>query len=143
MNRSILAAGAAATALFLAVSACTPGGIKPMSGGLCSTPKQHCINVYVVSNKIVVDVDPLYVVGPNHMIYWQIDPDTAAGYTFPNNGIVLPTTAGAADFNCQAIQGGAVFFCQDRNSMPGTYKYTVNLTGPQQLTPLDPWIRNG
>jgi hypothetical protein len=143
MKKSVFACGCStAITLLLALSACTTtgdGGIKPFSGGLCSTPKQHCINVYVVGNKMVVDVDTLYVYGPNHMIYWQIDPDTGAGYTFPGNGIAIA----GSDFNCQAIQGGAVFFCRDQNSMAGAYKYTINLTGPQQLTPLDPWIRNG
>ena len=114
-----------------------------MSGGLCSTPKQHCINVYIVANKIVVDVDTVYIVGPNHMIYWQIDSDTAPGYTFPNNGIVLPSSASSEFPDCHPIQGGATFFCKDLNSRPGTYKYTINLTGPQQVPPLDPTIKNG
>jgi len=146
MSRSVIAAGSAmAVALLLAVAASTTtgdGGFKVRSG-LCSAPNEHCINVYLDKNKIEVDVPELYVVGPHHLIYWQIDQVTAPGYTFPNNGIALPSSASSEFPDCHPIQGGKVFFCSDRNTRPGTYKYTINLIGPRPVPALDPTVRNG
>jgi hypothetical protein len=145
MKSTVFASGSTVVAaLALLIAACTTtsdGRIKPTTG-LCSNANEHCINVYLANNKIEVDVSELYVVGPNHKIYWQIDPGTANGYTFPQNGIVLPGSAGT-EFMCQAIHGGIVFFCNDKNTHPGTYKYTINLNGPRPVPPLDPTIKNG
>jgi hypothetical protein len=141
MNGYVFAA-TGATALVLAIAACAMDeGMKPASG-LCSTPKQHCINVYVVGSTIKVDVDPLYVYGPDHEIFWQLDRATANGYTFTPNGIVFPGSAVPEFPGCRPIQGGVVFSCPDRNTRPGTYKYTINLTGPRPVPALDPQIIN-
>jgi hypothetical protein len=145
MKKSIVAIGSAAVVtLLLAIAACTTvdGGFKT-GNGLCSTPKEHCINVYLVKNQIEVDVPELYVPGPNHMIYWQLDSASAPGYVFPSNGIVFPASAASEFPDCHPIQGGAVFFCRDSNTKPGRYKYTINLTGPQPIPALDPSVVNG
>ena len=47
--------------------------------GLCTTPKEHCINVTIVANIIKVDNPELHLLGPNHKIYWQLN---APGYEF-------------------------------------------------------------
>ena len=145
MKRSVYALGwAAVVTLALGIAACTiiDGRVKTTTG-LCTTPQEHCINVYLTNNKIEVDVPELYVTGPNHMIYWQLDAASAPGYSFPRDGIVFPQS-GASEFeNCHPIQNGAVYFCMDRNTKPGQYKYTINLTGPRPVPPLDPSVVNG
>jgi hypothetical protein len=145
MKRSIFALGSAAVVtLVLTIAACTTidGGFK-MANGLCSTPQEHCINVYLVKNQIEVDVPELYVPGPNHMIYWQLDSASAPGYVFPSNGIVFPSS-GASEFaDCHPIHGGTIFFCRDLNTKPGRYKYTINLTGPRPVPAMDPSVVNG
>jgi hypothetical protein len=145
MKRSIFAIGSAAVVtLVLAIAACTTidGGFK-RSTGLCSTPQEHCLNVYLVNNHIEVDVTELYVVGPNHMIYWQLDSASAPGYVFPSNGIVFPPSGASEFVDCHPIHGGTIFFCRDLNTRPGRYKYTINLTGPRPIPALDPSVVNG
>lgn len=134
----------AMAALVLGISACAiiDGRVKQATG-LCSTPQEHCINVYLTKNQIEVDVPELYVTGPNHMIYWQLDAASAPGYAFPRDGIVFPSSGASEFVDCHPIQGGAVYFCKDLNTKPGKYKYTINLTGPRPVPPLDPSVVNG
>jgi hypothetical protein len=156
MKRSVFAASSAVVVTFaLAIPACTTigdGSGKPITGtGLCSTAKEHCINVYVISGQIVVDVPELYVPGPrndSHRIYWQIDPGTGAGYTFPPPTSLIQGIAqlpGSEFPDCHPIggSGATVFTCKDNNSTQGPYKYTINLLGQPTVPPLDPTIKNG
>ena len=142
MNKSIFLVAV----LVLALVGCQgrfgiDGGLNP--SGLCDTPKTHCINVYIIGGAIKVDIDSLYVYGPNHKIYWVLDPGTTNGYLFPNNGIVMPNNPNPEFPGCQAIQNGFMYFCNDLNTKSGSYKYTINLTGPQPVPALDPSILNG
>jgi hypothetical protein len=144
MKKLTCAAGwAGLITLLLAISACTTTDGFKVGTALCSTPQEHCINVYLVNNQIQVDVPELYVIGPNHKIYWQLDSASAPGYSFPSNGIVFPSSGASEFVDCHPIQQGAVYFCKDLNTKPGRYKYTINLTGPRPVPPLDPSVVNG
>src|SRR6266536_2267676 len=118
VNNSIFSATAAAAVVLVTAACAMDGAINPTSS-LCSTPRKHCINVYLLRNNIKVDVDPLYVYGTDNEIYWQLDPVSANGYTFTANGIVFPSGALSEFPGCRPIQGGTVFFCPDRNTKPG------------------------
>jgi hypothetical protein len=150
MNRFSAAVGfATAVALILPIVGCmtTIDGGARIGHGLCDTPQLHCINVYVVGGQIELDVPDLYVVGPrgqSHTIYWQIDPASGAGYAFPPQGIAGLPGAPNGDFpTCNPLGSGSTLFsCVDLNKTATTYKYTITLTGPQQLS-RDPTIKNG
>ena len=75
--------------------------------------------------------------GNSPNITWQL---ISAGYTFPSNGIVFAD--GAGQFECHVEANGRRFNCKDRNTQPGKFKYTVNVSGSPSVPPLDPWIFN-
>jgi hypothetical protein len=108
--------------------------------GLCTTPKEHCINVTIVANIIKVDNPELHLLGPNHKIYWQLN---APGYEFPRNGVVMPDDPNPEFPDCHPEHGGQIYSCKALNGKPGyKYKYTINLSGAPTVAPLDPWIYN-
>ncbi|HTN48774.1 MAG TPA: hypothetical protein VMK32_05025 [Burkholderiaceae bacterium] len=88
------------------------------------------------------------------VIRWQL-PD-GASYEFPNNGIVIAReVASASDLRpggkgdkqdevvrCERVANGRAFQCQNNNSRPGTYKYTVNLVDRGRPVSKDPVIVN-
>ncbi|HEV8553870.1 MAG TPA: hypothetical protein VGR65_10885 [Casimicrobiaceae bacterium] len=117
MNKSIFAATAVA-ALAVVLAACAMDGGTKLAAGLCSTPRQHCINV--LGDNIKVDVDPLYVYGRDHEIFWRLDPVTANGYTFPANGIVFPSSARSPSFQDAArFTAESYFYAQTGTRNPG------------------------
>jgi hypothetical protein len=76
--------------------------------------------------------------GNSPNITWQM---ISAGYTFPSNGIVF--ASGASQFiDCHVEANGRRFSCKDRNTEPGKFKYTVNISGSPTVPPLDPFIAN-
>lgn len=86
-----------------------------------------------------VDSDTVQVSrGNSPNITWQL---ISAGYTFPSNGIVF--SSGSSQFSeCHVEANGRRFSCRDRNTEPGKFKYTVNISGSPAVPPLDPWIEN-
>ena len=75
------------------------------------------------------------------VITWEFD--TASeykGYRFPNDGIVF---VDASQFECALAEQGKKFVCTDKNTSPGSYKYTINvINGPARCTPRDPSVVN-
>jgi hypothetical protein len=105
----------------------------------------------------VIQVNPnqINVCQSNVPIVWTLDPQVAANYAFPPDGIVIQYNDGEFD-DCRAGKNGTVgasgraFICLDLNKKRGTerpraYKYTVKLrTTDQSQAPadLDPVIMN-
>ena len=75
------------------------------------------------------------------VIKWEFDTASESkGYRFPNDGIVF---VDASQFECALAEQGKKFVCTDKNSNPGTYKYTINvIKGPANCTPRDPSVVN-
>lgn len=76
------------------------------------------------------------------VIKWDMELLTVRkGYRFPANGIVFDD---ASQFECSGpAEDGKQFVCTDKNSQPGTYKYTVNVVkGSTPCTANDPYIIN-
>jgi hypothetical protein len=75
--------------------------------------------------------------GNSPNITWQM---ISPGYAFPSNGIVF--ASGGTQFDCHVEANGRRFACRDRNTAPGKFKYTVNVTGSPAVPPLDPFVSN-
>ncbi len=75
--------------------------------------------------------------GNSPKITWEL---MNSNYTFPTNGIVI--TNGGTEFSCHAEANGRKFSCNNRHTVPGRYKYTVNVTGSPAVPPLDPFVAN-
>ena len=135
----ILAAG-------FAISACVQLPVEPGGGRKLACAGPQCkVQVSVdctlrVFCKIVVDNDTIDVRrGNSPVLEWEI---VTPGYAFADNGIAI--NADGDEFTCRS--GGAdrqKFMCNDRHTKPGSYKYTIRLTGLPAVLPLDPWIVNG
>jgi hypothetical protein len=74
-----------------------------------------------------------------HNITWEIDAGSTPRYEFAQKGVDFPS-----GFSCQ--QDGKKYKCKNLNpSVPGVYKYTINVTDTahsKDLDPLDPWVVN-
>ena len=70
---------------------------------------------------------------------WEIDAGSTPRYEFAQKGVDFPS-----GFSCQ--QDGKKYKCKNLNpSVPGVYKYTINVTDTahsKDLDPLDPWVVN-
>lgn len=86
-----------------------------------------------------VFVDYVLTEAKGHNITWEIDTGSAPRYEFGQKGIEF-----ASGFSCQ--QAGKKFKCKNLSpSVPGVYKYTINVTDTRyskDLAPLDPWVVN-
>ena len=150
MKNPVLIAGALVVAL-IAGYGISLLMVRPLTGP-CNGPNEHCIHVKISDNVIKVDALSLAVDRPNvppHKIYWLIDSASTPGYAFAAGAIssftpVPPTTSLPANefSNCGPSPQGDTFSCKDANSQPGTYKYTVTVTGSPAVPALDPWIVN-
>lgn len=130
MNKYLVAG-----ALALTLAACAaPGG--PRIGGPRAT------NVDVLDGEyILVDQEPVLVKrGESPVLIWKLDP--ASPYTFPADGITFRDVP-EGEFRCHVTGNDKQFHCQDRNSRPGKYKYTVKVQGGgKPIPPLDPFVWN-
>lgn len=134
------------------------GGGGGMGGGpsdaLCKPtvckPDPANPRVLVTNGHLSVDQEPLRFFkaqGPV-TITWRLPTNSA--YTFPDNGITLEVAPGTKsqpvkeEFRCARDPKNAqAFVCLNRNSGPGTYKYTVRVLEKERpLEPLDPVIVN-
>lgn len=98
--------------------------------------------VQVVDEKfIVVDQEPLYFGrgAKDVVITWQLPADSK--YRFPKDGISI-RNAGEEFVRCHPEQNGLRFACVNRNTKPGTYKYSIAVEGTPAVQPLDPTIVN-
>lgn len=99
--------------------------------------------VTVTNGRISVSPDPLeFGRGQRDVvIIWTLD-DSAAGFRFADaNGINIGNPQREFD-NARVIGNGRQFQVLNRNTRPGTYKYTINLVGPNGPVALDPTIVN-
>jgi hypothetical protein len=68
----------------------------------------------------------------------------APGYQFPNDGVVFEEACRSVFTPCNREANGQKFVCKN-NHPPGkvqTCKYTIKLTGPLNVNPLDPFFVN-
>ena len=113
---------------------------------------QQCKAIVTVSgdcgnpNNIAVTPDPIPIGHNNHgpEIHWDIN---TPAYTFAPvpNGIVItsPPPPPGEFFNPTLSSNGTKYILKDKNSMPQTYKYTVNLLHDgSACAPKDPSIMN-
>lgn len=111
-------------------------------------PAANCIPVWVTD---VAGEKWIHTIGEFRRkgagaIMWEIQD---ASYTFPSNGIEFPTTkpthpAPPGEFpDCAPVNGsnGKRFKCNAKGNK-GTYGYTVTVTGPDTVPPLDPFVVN-
>jgi hypothetical protein len=74
------------------------------------------------------------------VLIWRLD--AGSGYTFPDDAITFQK-APEGEFRCNVNGNRTQVHCNDRNSRPGEYKYTVKvLKDGQPLPPLDPFVYN-
>jgi hypothetical protein len=87
---------------------------------------QHCVSVpddaVVIHDRKKIDV------------YWTI---VNTNYKFAANGIVV--TNGDNELGDCKPDGDFTFFCKNKHTKFGVYKYTIYVVG---LDPLDPWVIN-
>ncbi len=99
--------------------------------------------VKVINGQISVSPDPLEFARGRRdvVIIWTLD-DSATGFRFADaDGIRVEKPQREFD-NARVIGNGRQFQVINRNTMPGTYKYTINLIGPNGRVALDPTIVN-
>lgn len=104
--------------------------------------------VLVTNGQISVDQDTIRFSKKKGKvkITWRLP--AQGNYAFPTDGIVIERQVkGGRDpkleFTCARAQNPRLFSCENRNTVPGTYKYTVKVDeNGQPLPPLDPIIIN-
>ncbi len=105
-----------------------------------NTPKVEVINDAV----IVVDQEPIYI--PRNYIdksiTWEIVPSTSPYSIAAVSVDAEATTKRIALTNCRVLEGGKKARCENTVD-EGKYKYTISVSGPARIDPLDPWIWNG
>lgn len=106
--------------------------------------------VRVVNGRPTVDPDPLQFRPDqrNVLIVWRLE--DSPGFKFTADGIRIDGEQTAAGLRPQAeiVDGrltanGQQFIWLNKNSRPGTYKYTIRLEGPGGVVEKDPSIING
>jgi hypothetical protein len=104
-------------------------------------PCQVAVSVDCSATPCTLSVDAEYIIVNTNkapiQLTWQLQ---NSSYAFTDNGIVFP--AGADIENCHKEGSGQRFRCLDKNPKFDVYKYTINVTGPNQVTALDPWVVN-
>lgn len=103
-------------------------------------PKVEVINDAV----IVVDQEPIYI-PRNYVdksITWEIVPSPSPYSIAAVSVEAEATTKRIALTNCRVLEGGKRARCENTGD-EGKYKYTISVSGPARIDPLDPWIWNG
>jgi hypothetical protein len=146
MNKTVVIAVGAAITVVVAVLIYTvqgPSFAQPGPPGPCAGGNPHCIVVTVTGQAI--NGIPNHQVHENHSvdIDWVIE---TQGYTFPANGIAFVDKPGVPlpdpnEFSC-SLFNSTTFRCKDKRHTPGTYGYTVTLSGSPAVQPLDPQVIN-
>ncbi len=104
-------------------------------------------NVDVINDThIVVDQEPIFI--PRNFtdkrITWQLPRDSRYRFDRENGVTVGPeVSSGHRAFSeCRPEMNELRYTCRN-DGTPGSYKYTIRVTGPASVPPLDPFIRNG
>lgn len=97
--------------------------------------------VTVTNGRIDVSPEPLEFRGRGEVVItWKLD-DSAAGFQFTSDGIRIEDRKGEfVDF--RVTPNGKQFQVKNKNTVAGTYKYTIHLRGPNGPVVLDPTIIN-
>ena len=107
----------------------------------CDQTNCH-ITVYVTpAGGLRVDKDPLAITKRNINVQWDIDQDTSGDYKFADTEGIRFASDPSGQFNCNVTGNGKKFLCAAKNTVPGDYKYSIKLIGPNTIT-LDPTIKN-
>ncbi|MEP6655730.1 MAG: hypothetical protein ABJC33_00755 [Betaproteobacteria bacterium] len=142
----------ATKALFLviAVSAtlfgCSPAPMRSMDHTPCN--EGTCfIDVSVNDCKIAVDPTERHIARPNKeaVIHWSMDMASYMAYRFAENGIAFERNPDNEFHDRGHSHFGKHFVWTDKNSLPGNYKYTVNVVrrfSGEPCPPLDPSVFN-
>jgi hypothetical protein len=129
------------------VAASPPGADRRLH--MAHHPDASNPRVLVDKGFVSVDQEPLrfFKAQGKVKITWRLPANSP--YSFPNDGIVIEAaerqTADqvAEEFSCALQKNPQLFSCENRNSRPGRYKYTVRvLDNGKPLEPLDPVIIN-
>lgn len=100
---------------------------------------QH-VEVTISNNAIAVNRDPIRMGKlKNQVIEWTIK---TAGWTFPDNGIVIDSDTDGQFSESGPIANGRKYKLHNKNSNGKRYKYTVNVTRGGSALSLDPMIMN-
>jgi len=104
-------------------------------------------NVDVINDShIIVDQEPIFI--PRNFtdkrITWQLPRDSRYRFDRENGVTVGPeVSSGHRAFSeCKPEMNALRYTCKN-DGTPGSYKYTIRVTGPASVPPLDPFIRNG
>jgi hypothetical protein len=119
-----------------------------LSGLACAADKavpancsgKSCTATVTVAScdKIQVTPDPIVVAkGARPVMRWTL---ATPGWSFTDNGIDILKHGG--EFDGKAKESGTAFKWNNKNKLPGKYKYDVNVTDGKQACRLDPTIVN-
>lgn len=124
-----------AVALVLPLGACGDNRVSQKTN-------DHFVSITITNDQIDIPIpDPVTVHGNHAVLHWEIK---TAGYTFPDDGIVVGDDAGSEFSGGHTADHGTKFQINDKNSFSKTYKYTIKvLKGSIPLAPRDPTIANG
>lgn len=142
----------ATKALFLVIavsatlSGCSSAPMHPMDQTPCN--EGTCfIDVSVTDCRIAVDPVERHIARSNKgpVIHWRMDMASYTAYRFAENGIAFNTNPNNEFHDRGHSHFGKHFVWTDKNSVPGNYKYTVNVvrrwTG-EPCPSLDPSVFN-
>ena len=131
----------AIAACFVLLGCASAPGIRQQSKITCDGSAKCEVKVMVDCSsagcQVSVDHDLVVVIDKKQLdIAWLLP--NGSEYTFPENGVAF---VDSKDFECKA-DGKLKFVCKDKHSKFGAWKYTINVTGPRTVPPLDPWVIN-
>lgn len=112
----------------------------------CAANQPECVITVTVpapcnACKPKVDHDAVAIEkGNKNQITWKI---ATPNYAFDRTkGIDFTDDPSGSVFKCHAEQNAAIYVCTNAHPITKPYKYTVNVTGAGNPTPLDPWVVN-
>ena len=119
-----------------------------LAGSFIKTPTAHATEIlgFCGYDFIVVDQEPIFI--PRNFtdkrITWQLPRDSRYRFDRENGVTVGPeVSSGHRAFSeCKPEMNALRYTCRN-DGTPGSYKYTIRVTGPASVPPLDPFIRNG
>jgi len=118
------------------------------TGAAAQRPDPANPRVLVTKGKLSVDQEPLrfFKAQGKVKITWRLP--AQGNFAFPTDGIVIERVDQTSpdpteEFKCARGNNPRHFVCENRNSKPARYKYTVKAEqNGQPLEPLDPIIIN-
>jgi hypothetical protein len=124
-------------------AASTPSRSKPSTAHSFSFDPKNPRLAVVDKKQIVVNQEPIFFSKRQKSVRvtWHVPINTK--YRFGKDGITFDKSAADEIVDCRPEKGGRVFSCLNKNTKPGSYKYTIALEGEPKIKPLDPALVNG